>query len=431
MPSLKTYIEEFLEHSVIHEKGEDPQLENEDELGHRLWTATGHRLLMYKKATVAFDRIMESYAKRPSMNDRFVGLDFQESIFDQLAKLKLEWDADEVEGDLVDYLDGLVLGYSAEWNVYFPIVNLELSGIDELSMGPVIIRRDPKQKQPEYLSDTYSAVESYYGIDKKSIDAEEKGLYEARHEKFWTGCVAKSTVTDRCLDAKYHAENQVRRALQILRLYVHEFEIDESLWLFGLRDEVTTKFKYTWATCVGKDYYNFERRLSGYKRPFVLDQNGLSMMRTFRFDEFVKIQFEEVGDCELGKAVRRAIFWFSEGVLSSNTAARFAYYMMVIESVFGEQGDNLTHKLAERIAMTFRATAAERLAVYHNMKKLYGKRSNVVHRGLHDISYDDLRQLREYAFYALLSTAIAVVDQGITKSDEFFERILEIQFAGP
>ena len=60
---------------------------------------------------------------------------------------------------------------------------------------------------------------------------------------------------------------------------------------------------------------------------------------------------------------------------------RYSLLWIVLEALFGDEGNSgeITHKLAERIALFLTNTADEARELYHKTKKSYQKRSIIVH----------------------------------------------------
>jgi hypothetical protein len=91
-------------------------------------------------------------------------------------------------------------------------------------------------------------------------------------------------------------------------------------------------------------------------------------------------------------AVALSTFWTSASARYPEQT--FLGLCTALEALLSTQQQEITHQLAERAALVFRATAgADAVGIYKTVKKLYSTRSNIVHgRGA---GKDDLKHIRK------------------------------------
>lgn len=80
------------------------------------------------------------------------------------------------------------------------------------------------------------------------------------------------------------------------------------------------------------------------------------------------------------------------GALTTNEAdIRYSLLWIALEALFGDEGTSgeITHKLAERIALFLTNTPDEARELYHKTKKSYQKRSIIVHGRFNDSAIDE------------------------------------------
>lgn len=83
----------------------------------------------------------------------------------------------------------------------------------------------------------------------------------------------------------------------------------------------------------------------------------------------------------------------------------FLSFAIAIESLLGDKNSQgeITYKLATRGAHLLGANAEKRGQIRDDLKRLYGVRSKIVHRGSLEVTDLELGQIRNYARYALVS----------------------------
>lgn len=106
---------------------------------------------------------------------------------------------------------------------------------------------------------------------------------------------------------------------------------------------------------------------------------------------------------ELEKRVIRATALYSASKSSYKLEIRFLVLVSACESLLlsEKEKDYIAWKLSEKTAFLICENGADRLRLFERMKKLYNKRSKLVHEGKEDINYENVKEL-ESVFYQLI-----------------------------
>jgi hypothetical protein len=97
-------------------------------------------------------------------------------------------------------------------------------------------------------------------------------------------------------------------------------------------------------------------------------------------------------DVEGGRA-QRFLYFVSGARASRDIAIKVALYCSALESLVSNAHSELTHQVAERIAVALSVNIDERLSCYALVKRAYGMRSKAVHGG--NFKPNDMAKLRQ------------------------------------
>ena len=75
----------------------------------------------------------------------------------------------------------------------------------------------------------------------------------------------------------------------------------------------------------------------------------------------------------------RAVYFIQAARASSDIGVKIANYSTALEALFSTDAQELSHKLAERVACFLESAPSLRKQVFQDVKKAYGIRSKVVH----------------------------------------------------
>lgn len=117
----------------------------------------------------------------------------------------------------------------------------------------------------------------------------------------------------------------------------------------------------------------------------------------------LSIIIQKTNPNELEKRIIRATRLFGASKSSYKLEIRFLVLVSACESLLlsEKEKDYIAWKLSEKTAFLISENGTERLRLFERMKKLYNKRSKLVHEGKEDINYENVKEL-ESVFYRLI-----------------------------
>lgn len=135
---------------------------------------------------------------------------------------------------------------------------------------------------------------------------------------------------------------------------------------------------------------------------------NLNEEETKKFNEFVSRYFELFETNASGKEgefIRTSLKAFLRAMIKKGAAGvwveedageeAFVQLVTAIEALVGEKGEGLTDKLARRVAIILGEDESDTIEKWHNMKKFYDMRSDVVHGNREALNSDKLREALE------------------------------------
>ena len=127
------------------------------------------------------------------------------------------------------------------------------------------------------------------------------------------------------------------------------------------------------------------------------------------------------------RALSRASFFLDSARDCSDLSVKVAHYTTCLEVLFSTDSSEISHKLAERVALFLGDTFEERKRLFDRVKKLYSVRSKVVHgdvfsekktKSVGAISQDADDLLRRVLRRILVSDELCELFEGTLESRE-------------
>jgi hypothetical protein len=147
----------------------------------------------------------------------------------------------------------------------------------------------------------------------------------------------------------------------------------------------------------------------GPVHPIILDAEVLGRMEEAGLREIEQSFAESSGvEDSIAARIRRAISWYSLGVVAYRPNSKFVSYAIALESLLTDQlkadpkesWGGITQKLAERCAFLLCGTLEDRKETAKRVRALYMMRSKVVHSGS-PVSHENLHELQHLVFAAI------------------------------
>jgi hypothetical protein len=136
------------------------------------------------------------------------------------------------------------------------------------------------------------------------------------------------------------------------------------------------------------------------------------------------------------RALTRVSYFLNLARDCSDLSVKVAHYATCLEILFSTDSSEISHKLAERVALFLGHTFEERKQLFNRIKSLYSVRSKVVHgdvftkasvRKLREISLDADDLLRQLLRLILDSDALCALFEGSKEAREeyFIDLVLQ------
>lgn len=121
----------------------------------------------------------------------------------------------------------------------------------------------------------------------------------------------------------------------------------------------------------------------GQQKNVELGREELRAVRLF-FHRTLSLETDPfvAGTSKLDKSesrLTRALYFVQQAKTSSDLGIKIAAYCTALEALVATSQAELSHQLAERVAVFVAADSSERLSVYSRLKKAYGIRSAILH----------------------------------------------------
>lgn len=131
---------------------------------------------------------------------------------------------------------------------------------------------------------------------------------------------------------------------------------------------------------------------------------------------------------EYQEALLNSVLLYSKAALAKDPSDKLIATLVALESFLLKDGSEpIQQNLAERIALLFKVSSAERIEKKRQVIKAYGLRSSFIHHG-HSIAIDEMDALREFMMTAWLGfTVLIEVSDAYKTKAELFEKLEEIK----
>lgn len=131
-----------------------------------------------------------------------------------------------------------------------------------------------------------------------------------------------------------------------------------------------------------------------------------------------KYQFDLINN------LQNAINWFADATNSKENRKSFLFYAIGLEALFTlDRHENITKSLAESCAFLLSSNLESRKKIFRNITYLYKQRSGIAHGGNKNIETADLRMIKKYLAYSILSI-ITLIQEGKLYSIQDFKDFL-------
>jgi len=180
--------------------------------------------------------------------------------------------------------------------------------------------------------------------------------------------------------------------------------------------------------------YSHPWKVLGVEPETFVDEAAFKYMKDNGFEEISQISSAE-NPSKLQQQIIRAIRWFAQGTNSDSKVDAFISYAVALETLLGKEAQDphikaagITARLAERTAFLLGVglDRDQRKQIARDISKLYGKRSNLVHGSITDVSMKELSLLEEYVRHIIF---VLVKQKDYTAFEELVEWVVNQKFS--
>lgn len=127
--------------------------------------------------------------------------------------------------------------------------------------------------------------------------------------------------------------------------------------------------------------------------------------------------------------LQNAINWFADAANSKENRKSFLFYAIGLEALFTlDRHENITKNLAESCAFLLSTNLESRKNILKNITYLYQQRSGIAHGGNKNIETADLRMIKKYLAYSILSIITLIQEGKLYSIQDFKDFLLNEKF---
>jgi hypothetical protein len=203
--------------------------------------------------------------------------------------------------------------------------------------------------------------------------------------------------------AKERAEEEVRRSLEILRIFIPLDTIlsepKEKIQI-GLEGEIVSGSRFS--ISMTESNLNTSHDNTGGIKPLILNSENLDIMNKNGLSIFSDILAkDQINSYE--KALLRAVHWFSASRMQLESENALLNLITSIEVLLTpKDGNPIGTGIAEALALLLEDSFEDRKKIKDRFKELYRNRSAVSHGGKNSVSESDLCDLIQLAYSLLI-----------------------------
>ncbi len=221
-----------------------------------------------------------------------------------------------------------------------------------------------------------------------------------------------------------YTRSHVNLALDVLRAFCFPFGLNSDTWRVGVVGDIISSA----STPMRINNRKYVTLLGSGIAQNELKKHILAKLEQPQWELINKLILKT--DCNnMEKKLRDSIHWLAESTKPDANNSKFAKISFALETLIGGEPQDedlkvrgITAMLAERAAFIGGRNIDDRLAIDKDIRKYYGKRSNIFHGGEGDVSLDDIDKFGQL----VRRLALALLE----KLDELGDKIGSIEELG-
>ncbi len=355
---------------------------------------------------VAFERLGSLLSRHPVIGQNFSRKELDKKIRSLAIELYTA-EPQQVEERVLSltdsFLRSLLEANPTCWWVYLPVENLSLQS--KLSVGRAAITMFDATVEKSVL-ERFVAMNQQSSSPPEVKNEVEKFFVESLKKNYQGRAVICVEVTavdmDRAIDA---AIEEAETTLNVLRFYsrgVTDNDARNYKMYIGLKGSVSTGQMLAFG--FGKpDSFVQSFQNTGYLYPLELSDKELSKMSQDSFGTLNKTLLKHPSQRTVFEnLIVNSVNLFGRAMNNQDTVGAFVSVVVALESIVLKKGEPMKTLLAERAALLLGHNFEERMFYFGQMSRLYQIRSDIVHRGLLDVTEGDFFLLSMIAYRVLV-----------------------------
>ena len=370
--------------------------------------------ILLENSITAFNEVISRIYAAPELK----GVVSYETVYTTLKKeLEIEISAREKDSknkrEFVDALESIQRSIDdkvSHFDFFFEIEGLELENLEKISCGKVEIFVFNQELRDQLIAAHFGVVDSQNPEALLSTQ-------DFFDKNFLNRLCIKSTAYGDSDIANKKAYRQARELINyfryILCLFIHD-RVSEQMIKINLSFEV---YGNSERTLIRRDRDDAVILVYGRGRKplqaFSVDKTRLEDLSFNGFlDEFTAI-INASSQTQLEGCILTAIYWIGEAQNEADLDVSFLKYWTALECIF-TGSENPTYALAKGVATLNAFSGYEFIRVedakevYKSATKLYGKRSDIIHRGMNYLANQvineaDISKVCKYTAWSILS----------------------------
>lgn len=360
----------------------------------KLFTDGKTTIIMSPTGVAAFEGILTCLKEDAVIGESFSRKELEKRI--QTAVIELyNIEPQEIEAKINSYVEKMLQELerviSVKWDVYLPIENLVVNS--ELAFGRASIKMFDEPTKQSILQKLVTMIQ--LSASPPDAKAELEHLYRERLNQDYSGR-AIMRVETRASDSTRAVESAIEQAettLNILRFYSRGIITNDARsyrMYIGLKGTISRGNLIAVAFSESKEF-TMELQGTGYFYSLTLGQKELSRMEEDSFKVLQAILLKETKErTAFENLLLNSVNLLGNAMNNQYNPSAFVSMVVALESILLKRGEPMRTLLAERTALILGTRFEERMFYFRQMLRLYRIRSDIVHRGILDVTESDI-----------------------------------------
>lgn len=344
-----------------------------------------------------YQEIIEKILKISDFSEKFSEEYISKKLDAVIAARMLNPNAKKTSEDQVSAFIEELFTYNTEELVYQCIDGIDLD-VPEVQIGNIKFFKASSKFLEDFLNKTAEIIRSTKCTEKGKEGWVEYNIKEVE-ENFNNRVVSEYRVVAEPSRAKERAEEETRRALEVLRYlvpYIHGLYKNVK---FGLVGEVMVSRR--WMSSLSDRCYQIGTNKADFNEPLSLSALTLKKMDEYGLSKLSDlIRKKKVNDYE--EMLLKSLHWLSSAQCQMEPENKLLNLIIGLEAVFTpKERDPISNAIAEGVALIIGKNLQQRKSIKKRIKELYQIRSAVSHGGTKKIYNADISEANHFLFFII------------------------------